>query len=312
MIVRRGGPTLPSLLRPVSVTFGNFDGVHRGHQRIMRALREQAGAQGSVVVVSFYPHPVSVVRGISIPRIFDLHENAAAFERYGVDVLYLLHFSEPFSKLAPERFIHEYLLARINADVVVTGPDARFGRSGAGDVSLLRSELLKVGRRYLEVPFFEEGNERISSRRVRELIVAGEVQKAALLMGHPYRLRGRIQAGAGRGRTIGVPTANMRIARELVRPAYGVYASTLECEGTVYPAVTNIGVRPTVDGQHETVESHVLGRSPGTLYGKSVRLALLAHLRAEQRFPSLEALKTQIQVDIAEAQRILQAIGIMK
>lgn len=312
MKVVRGARTLSSTLpRPICVTFGNFDGVHRGHQSILAALRAEAGSVGTVAVISFYPHPIRVLRGVKVPRIFSLSETVAAFRRHGVHLFNPIFFSRVFAETSALDFIQRHLIGRFDADCVVTGPDARFGAQGLGDVDLLASELSRLGRRYRSVPFLVEEQMRVSSRSIRDLLGVGAVEKVALLLGQPYRISGKVKRGAGRGSLIGVPTANIALPGQLQRPAYGVYASTLEIGHDRFPSVSNFGLRPTVDGKTELLETHILGTAPAALYGKQVRVALLARLRAEQKFPTLEALKAQIEVDVIEARRLLSELGVL-
>jgi riboflavin kinase/FMN adenylyltransferase len=260
-------------------------------------------------VVTFYPHPQEFFSGQARPWLTPLEEKAALLKQLGVQQLVLLPFNRELAQLPPETFVTEVLLGRLQARHISVGADFRFGHRRAGDVALLEKLAIQRGVKVTVVDLAQSEGDRISSSRIRQALWAGDVAQAEQLLGRPYRLIGRVVQGQQLGRTLGFPTANLRLPPEKFLPRTGVYSVRVfgvpgqpATEGL--PGVMNLGVRPTVDGQTQTIEVHLLNWQ-GNLYGAQLTVALRGFLRPEQRFESLEHLKAQIQADCAAALAVL-------
>lgn len=288
--------------RPVVVTVGNFDGVHRGHRALIDAARGLAGPSGRVVAYTFDPSPRDVMRpGHGVPRIQSLEDRIRVLGEAGCDDVCVEAFSASFSRIEAEDWCDDILAGRFGAAGVVVGWDFRFGRGRRGDAALLRSRLTVPVRR---VEAVSVDGEVVSSTRVRTLVEGGRVAEARTLLTRPHEVVGEVVRGDGRGRTIGVPTANVVVDTELV-PAPGVYAVRLRTpDGAWRDGVANHGSRPTVGPTRGRLEVHLFDWT-GDLYGARVRVAFLDRLREERRFPDVDALVTQIHQDAAAARRIL-------
>ncbi|MCB9672032.1 MAG: riboflavin biosynthesis protein RibF [Alphaproteobacteria bacterium] len=279
------------------VTIGNFDGVHLGH----RALLDRARAldRGPVLAYTFHPAPRDVLRPDNgIQRIQRLEDRVATLLEAGADTVVVEPFDLAFAALSPEDFAHGILRDRLRATAVVVGWDFRFGRGRQGTAEGL-AELLEVPVE--QVAAVEHGGEPVSSSRIRELLLAGDVAAAAVLLARPHAIVGTVVRGDARGRELGFPTANLDVTTPLV-PADGVYAVT--CDGR--PAVANLGARPTFAGASRSVEVHVLDFD-GDLYGREVTVAFHARIRGERAFAGRDALVARIAEDIAEARVLLGA-----
>ena len=297
-----------------AATFGNFDGVHLGHRALVAELRARARELGGpALVVTFEPHPLRVLRpDHAPPALDDLDARLQLLEQAGVDAALVLRFDRALSRKPARWFADTVLFSR--ARVVLAGYDARFGAGGHGDVQLLRRVAAERGGRVELFDALQMDGGVVSSSRIRNLVEAGGVAQAAALLGRPFALRAPIVHGDHLGRTLGFPTANLAVPhmrdRQLVRPAAGVYAARLlvgakGLAGSLsLPAVCNLGERPTVGGKEWRVEAHALDWS-GDLYGRLATLELLARIRPERRFPGLEALKAQIELDCAAARALL-------
>ena len=289
-----------------AATVGNFDGVHRGHQALIgtavAAARDRAG---TAVVLTFEPHPSRVLSPHRAPSaLMTLEQKAEVLAGLGVDLLAVLPFSLELAGRTPGEFARLVLAEALGARLIVVGTNFRFGRGRAGDLAQLRELGRSLG---FEVeglaPLLHEGAP-ISSSRVREALARGAVEAVPALLGRRYFVDGTVVRGAGRGRTIGVPTANLEVVNETL-PGGGVYACWARTEeGPLRPAVANVGRRPTFGGGQVTVEAHLLDED-ADLYGRHLRLEFEARLREERTFPGPDALRAQIQQDIAAARRVL-------
>jgi riboflavin kinase / FMN adenylyltransferase len=285
-----------------AVAIGNFDGVHRGHRALADAVvgrvRERGG---TAIVLSFDPHPARVLRPDGAPAtLYTLAQRAEILGRFGVDVLAVQRFDAALSSLSAEAFVRSVLVERLSARFVVVGESFRFGRGRGGDLALLRSEGERHGFDVAGLPPVTWEGSPASSSRVREALAAGEVRVATGLLDRAFHVDGEVVHGEGRGRTIGVPTANLAVENE-TRPAHGVYVGHASWEGApAHDCVVNIGLRPTFGGLTTSVEAHLLDFD-GDLYGLRLRVAFLERLRAERRFPGPAALVAQIREDISRA-----------
>jgi riboflavin kinase / FMN adenylyltransferase len=288
------------------VALGNFDGVHLGHQAVVRRAVEEGRRRGTkVVAATFDPHPRAVLAPGSEPRLLTtLEMRREELLGYGVDEVWAIRFDEALSRKSPEEFVRDVLVGEIGAAAVVVGENFRFGHRAAGDFRELERLMRGFGGEAYAVPVRSEGGEApISSTRIRRLVGEGEVAEAARLLGRPYVLRGDVVVGDKRGRTIGFPTANVVADPALVVPARGVYAGFVRVGKDTYAACTNIGVAPTFERRESRVEVYLLGFE-GDLYGREVDVSFLERIREEKRFSGVEELKTQISRDVEAARRI--------
>jgi riboflavin kinase/FMN adenylyltransferase len=296
-----------------AVAVGNFDGVHRGHQALVAAALAEARARnGTAVVLTFEPHPSRVLfpeRAATL--LMTLDQKAEVLARLEVDRLAVLEFTRELAGHTAEEFARDILLATLGAHVVVVGSGFRFGRGRGGNAAALAALGGQLGFDVRLVDPVLDAGEPVSSTRIREAIEAGAVDRAAELLGRRYFIEGRVVEGDGRGRTLGFPTANLGVENETL-PGRGVYAcwcrrlDSQPPEDAALPAAVNVGRRPTFDGEHTTVEAHLLGFT-GNLYGRRLRLEFVERLRLEQRFEGKEALREQIQADVARALSVLRA-----
>jgi riboflavin kinase/FMN adenylyltransferase len=302
----RGYTALSRRLRSPVCAIGNFDGVHRGHAHIFQQARQWASSLGGEsLVLTFDPHPAKVLApAYAPPLITPLARKLELIAACGIDATVVQPFDLAFAAKTPLQFVDEVLVGGLGVRALCIGHDFTFGARRAGTVELL-TELGRTRNFEVQVIQTVTADEIVcSSTKVREFVLEGRVDGATLLLGRPPEVEGEVVRGDGRGRTIGVPTANLRAETELL-PKNGVYAGqALLPDGTTVPAAINVGTNPTfVQGMPVTVEAHLLGWS-GDLYGQRLRLSFVKRLRAEERFPSVDALVAQIKKDI-EATRSL-------
>jgi riboflavin kinase / FMN adenylyltransferase len=288
------------------VALGNFDGVHLGHQAVVRRAVEEGRRRGTkVVAATFDPHPRVVLAPGSEPGLLTtLEMRREALLGYGVDEVWAIRFDEELSRKSPEEFVCDVLVGEIGASAVVVGENFRFGHRAAGDFRELERLMRGFGGEAYAVPVRSgDGEAPISSTRIRRLVGEGEVAEAARLLGRPYVLRGEVVVGDKRGKTIGFPTANVLADPALVVPARGVYAGFVRVGKDTYAACTNIGVAPTFERRESRVEAYLLGFE-GDIYGREVDVSFLERIREEKRFSGVEELKRQISSDVEAARRI--------
>lgn len=304
MIVVRDPHDLgPACARPV-VALGKFDGVHRGHARLLAAVIRLARREGAPsMAVTFDVHPDSLLRPHQVPPVLTtIAEKTAAIEEAGIDCLVYLEFTPEFARLSAWEFASEFLAGRIGARMVLAGENFRFGRNRGGDVLMLRRWGPKLGFGFRAVPQATVAGEPVSSTRVRRVIAAGEMRLAAALLGRPYSVEGEVDHGVSRGRALGAPTANLRLPGKLLPPD-GVYLVRAAIDGgEPLPSILNLGTSPTFGPGERRLEVHFLNFA-GDLYGHRVRVFFERYLRHETRFPSADALARQIRADIALAER---------
>jgi riboflavin kinase/FMN adenylyltransferase len=283
------------------VAQGTFDGVHLGHRAILGTALTRAREAGlEAVVCTFDPHPVEVLQPERAPLpITTLDERLELIGQTGVDVVVVLAFTPELAAIEPEAFVKDVLLERLRAREIVVGYNHRFGRGARGDARLLETLAARSGFQAHVVPPKTVDGAVVSSSGIRAALARGDVTTAARALGRPYAIAGTVTSGAGRGRTLGFPTANI-VSSRAVLVARGVYRGRVHVEGHSHSAVVNVGVRPTFGETTLAVEAHLLDFT-GDLYDRQVRLEFLDRLRDEMRFPSVEALRAQVARDIAAA-----------
>ena len=298
---------LPAELRSGAVAIGNFDGVHRGHARIVERLVSHAQAVGGpAIVLTFDPHPVRILRpNAAPPPLTWTDRKAQLLAELGVDSTVVLATDEALLELTATQFFDQIVRNRLDARALVEGPNFYFGRGREGTIEVLRNMTDAAGIELEVVEPVVQGGELVSSSRVRSLIAAGEVDRAGAMLTHPYRIRGMVAHGAGRGSKIGFPTANVE-AIDTLLPAAGVYAGIGTRGESTWPAAINIGSNPTFGEHALKVEAHLIGcHEP--LYGQPLEVDFLSRIREVQTFPGVEALKQQLKQDVAAAERVVAA-----
>jgi len=292
------------------VAVGVFDGVHRGHQAVLEELAVLAREQTGLIrgVLTFDPHPLAVVAPDRAPQLLGtIHQRLGCLAAHGVDVVGVLPFAQ-IRAMDPDQFIKSVLVDAFGAAAVAVGRDFRFGLNRSGDVETLKAAGERWGFATDAVPLLSEDDTQLSSTRIRALVAEGDVEEAAVLLGRPYAIEGPVVRGEGRGRTIGIPTANVNYEPSIVLPATGVYAGCVTFEHNRIPAVTNVGVRPTFDGRAVTVEAHLIDWD-GDLYGRMIEVELAHRLRDEEKFDGVDGLVEQIRSDVTAARRVLGVDG---
>ena len=294
--------------RGAVMVIGNFDGVHSGHRAVIAAAHAHAHADGParqlrLVAFTFDPHPALVLTGRAVPQLCSLKRRIELLEQAGADEVVVTSFSTVFAQTSPEGFAQT--LADRGASFVYVGENFRFGKDRAGNVALLSKLGSELGFEVRATRLFGASDAPVSSSQIRAALNDSDVARAALMLGRPHRIRGVVAHGDAKGRELGFPTANIAEYTEML-PAHGVYAARATVAGRTWDAVLNIGVRPTVGGRELRVEAHLLDASLD-LYGQEMALDLLKHLRAEQRFDSLDELKGQIARDVEQARAMTRS-----
>jgi riboflavin kinase / FMN adenylyltransferase len=295
-------------MRGVVVALGNFDGVHLGHQEVLRLAVEEGRRTGMrVVAATFQPHPRAVLGTGDPPGLLTpIGLRREVLRRYGAEEVVEIPFDRELSRKSPEQFVRDVLVGDIGAAVVVVGENFRFGHRASGDFGDLHRIMREMGGEAVAVKVRAIGEGAgISSTRIRALISEGRVEEAAGLLGRAYVLRGEVVVGDRRGRTIGFPTANVLPEAEAVVPAYGVYAGFVSVGNRRFAACTNVGVAPTFARAESRVEAYLLDFD-GDLYGRVVDVGFARRIRGEKKFSGIDELKAQIQRDVDEARRILE------
>jgi riboflavin kinase / FMN adenylyltransferase len=299
----------PWLVHPV-LALGNFDGLHRGHLKIVERVRRGAAEHGGTpMAMTFDPHPPRVVRPDKAPPLLmTLPQRLEALERAGMRAVAVVRFTRELSQWEPETFVRAVLVDWLHVSEVWVGANFLFGHDRSGNFSLLRTLGQRYGFRADKIDPVRYKEFVVSSTRIRRLVAEGRVDEAGALLGHAYALAGTIVEGKRRGRELGFPTANLRTDNELI-PPHGVYATTLTVDGIVHAAITNIGVNPTFGDNGTTIETHVL-RYNRELYGQRVQLGFVQRLRDERRFDDVDALRAQIEADCRRAERLFTRLSV--
>lgn len=301
------------ITRPTVITLGVFDGLHLGHQLIMKTVVDRARATGAVpTVITFEPHPRAVLHPESAPPLLQtLDQKIEAMGVLGIEQTIVIHFDQAFSQIRAEDFLRDVVVDRLQAREVYLGRGFFFGHDREGNIDLLRRVSDTLGFVADEVPEVRLHAKRIGSTRIRELLLEGRVNLARRMLGRPYGVEGPVVRGAARGNQLGFPTANIHPHNRVI-PRQGVYVTATLIDGRWRRSVTNIGVRPTFgDNLGPSVETHVLNWS-GDLYGDVVRVRFLHRLRGEKKFASVEELKTKIESDARRAQRYFDRAGVKR
>ncbi len=293
------------------VCIGAFDGVHRGHQLLIARGREQADVLGRpLVAVTFDPHPRTILRPEGAPvSLCTLDRRIQYLLEAGADEVDVIEFEAGFAALTAQEFIDEVIVEGLHAAAVVVGEDFRFGERGSGSVQTLAEAGAERGFTATAVSLFLEDDNKVSSSRIREVVLSGDVLNAARLLGRPYALDGVVVHGDHRGRELGYPTANLQWTGNPAIPADGVYASFLVVEGEFLPAATSIGTNPQFEGVERRVETYVLDRDDLDLYGREVTVEFVEFLRPQETFESLPDFIEQMGRDVSRARALTSGLG---
>lgn len=289
-----------------SVTIGNFDGVHLGHQILFAEVVQRAyRSNGVSVVVTFNPHPLQVLRPDGIKLISTCEQKAELIEHAGIDVLIVIPFTKQVAGMSADSFVDMILLDTIGVKQLVVGYDYAFGKGRSGNTQFLEEQGAKKGFAVTVVEAHYEEEVLVSSTKVRELVADGRMVDAKVLLGRYYQIRGEVQLGKQRGgKEIGFPTANLHMDKEDLIPKMGVYVCQVICDGKCYGGVLNIGVNPTFGEEHLVAETHIFNFDQD-IYGKPIKVNLLRFLRSEQKFNGIAELSAQIAKDVDLAKEIL-------
>lgn len=279
------------------VILGNFDGIHKGHQKLFEVAKHEAEQRDlETVVFSFYPHPTWVIGNHPKPLLMSRRDKKRMTELLGMDVLLEYPFTKAFASISPEDFFLDILVKQLKVSVLVVGSNYFFGKNKAGNPSFLK----ELGKNYdVEVCVVEavkRENQMISSSQIRNLIIEGKIEEANEMLGHPYMVVGSVVQGKKLGRTIGFPTANLIADPDRVYPPNGVYATKIKVYSHTYLGMTNIGYNPTVNGERKMIETHLFDFDD-VIYGADVEVDFYHYIRPEQKFKDVEALQNQLACD---------------
>ncbi len=306
MEILSGLESLPDFrLRSPIVTWGVFDGVHRGHRNVIQAVLSWARAEGiSSVVATFDRHPREVLQGTRVPLVTPLGERLRLIGEIGIDFCLVLNFTLEFSRTPAREFIRNVVAGGLGARGVLLGPDSRFGRDRTGDLEYLETLGRELGLEVRHCAAEQFQGRPVSSTLIREAVLAGRLEDARFLLGRPPSVIGTVIRGTRRGTPLGFPTANLDL-QHAVRPPRGVYAVEVPFEGRPWRGVANLGTRPTFGGEGgELLEVHLLDFPPADLYGRVLEVRFISRLRDEQKFGGVDDLKRQIAADIDLARRL--------
>ena len=311
-IVHYPGDSRPQHWRHPVLALGNFDGVHRGHVKIIERVRRAAEEHAaSAIAMTFDPHPPRIVRPDKAPPLLmTTPQKLEALSKAGIHGVAIVRFTHELSRWDPETFVRTMLVEWMRVAEVWVGANFLFGRDRSGNFSILRSLGARYGFRAEKIDPVRYKDFVVSSTRIRRLISEGRVDEAGALLGHHYYVDGSVIQGQRRGRDLGFPTANVCADNELIPPR-GVYATTTQVDDVFHPSVTNIGTRPTFDdaGGQMTVETHLLDFD-AELYGRKLRIGFVQRLREERRFENLDALRAQIAADCDQARTLFDSMSL--
>ncbi len=288
------------------VSIGTFDGVHKGHQQIIRELKKQTNSGCQSVVLTFWPHPKKILSSQAAPKLLStLDERIQLLEKEGVDYVLVLPFTKELSELSALAFVEEILVKKLHLHTIVMGYDHKFGNDRKGDLPFLKSLSTTLHFNVVEIPAQLIEETAVSSTQIRKALNHHNIQEASLLLGHYYSIRGEVVSGRKLGRTIGYPTANIELdhADKLI-PAKGIYAVWAEGSFGIRPAMMSIGDNPTIEGAKFSIEVHIFDFN-ADLYTQHLRVYFVEYLRKEVKFDGLDALTTQLKQDEMNARNIL-------
>ena len=298
------------LVHPV-LALGNFDGLHRGHLKIVERVRRGAAEHGGTpMAMTFDPHPSRIVRPDKAPPLLMTKaQRLEALDRAGIAAVAVVRFTTELSRWDPEAFVRTVLVDWLRVSEVWVGANFLFGHDRSGNFSTLRTLGQRYGFRADKIDPVRYKEFVVSSTRVRRLVAEGRMDEAGALLGHPYYIDGTVVAGKRRGRELGFPTANLQSENELL-PPNGVYATTTTIDGVVHASLTNVGLRPTFgDTAKPIIEAYVLGFN-GDLYGRPLRLGFVQRLRDERKFEDVDALRSQMEADRRRAERLFAQLSV--
>jgi riboflavin kinase/FMN adenylyltransferase len=306
---------LPSFKNAV-ITIGAFDGVHAGHQAILENLRKYAeNVKGETIVITFHPHPRRVLNNVDAPSMLtSLEERIERFQTIGIDHLVIVPFDHIFAELSAEEYLSKFLLQLFKPKIIVIGYDHRFGKDRIGDFQYLKSMSSSMGYEVIEIPEQVLQESRVSSSKIREYVLNGDIEQANKLLTYPYQLHGKVIEGDKLGRTLGYPTANLSlIDSDKLIPASGVYAVTVKIHqnGNIRneKGMMNIGYRPTVNGKERRIEVHIFNFDED-IYHHQMKVSLIRYTRKEMKFSGLDALIEQLIKDKEQITRIFDEINL--
>ena len=290
------------------VVLGNFDGVHRGHQKLFEVAIKKAKEEGlQIVVFSFYPHPSWIIGNAPKPLLMSRRDKEETIKNFHIDVLIEYPFTKEFASVSAEKFFVDILMAQLKAKVVIIGSNYYFGRNQEGN----QYYLYQLGQKYhcevCVIDTLKIDSKTISSSTIRDLIIEGDIQTANTLLGHPYTIIGQVIQGKRLGRTIGFPTINIRTERDRIYPPVGVYATKIIVYNEEYWGMTNIGYNPTVNGTDKMIETHIFDFNE-QLYSQEVKIYFYKFMRSEQKFASLLLLTEQLGRDKEQIQVFFKSL----
>ena len=285
------------ILSDTAVALGAFDAIHTGHRAIIEDIVEYArGNKLKSVVYMFKNMPKEVIDGVRIPSVNSFEQRIRILEKMGVDVVVAEEFTEEFSQISAEDFVKKYLVKKLGAKYVVSGDNYHFGKMGKGDAGFLAEFLGPYGVKTKAIPCIMADGERVSSTRIRKCIEEGKIEEAEKLLGRCYSIYGRVSKGNQIGRLMDFPTANISIPKNCISLQYGVYITKTIVDGKVYPSITNVGGKPTVEENAECIETHIMEFS-GDIYEKEIEIEFIKYIRGINKFSSIDELKKQIEKD---------------
>jgi len=297
-----------SINSPTILTLGTFDGVHKGHQKILKKLKTEAKKDNlKSVVLTFFPHPRTVLNpDFPLKLINTIEERSNLFEKSGIDILITHPFDKNFSELSPDEFVKNILVDKLNIKKILIGYDHRFGKNRTAGIMDLKSFGLKYDFQVIEISVEEQDKVSISSTKIRNSVEKGNLSKAKSYLGYDFSLKGKVIKGNAIGRTLGFPTANLNIEEDYkLIPKKGVYLISTQLDNKVVFGMMNIGVKPTLDLKKETIEVNLFNWNKN-LYGKVIKVFVMEYLRDEKKFDSLNDLKNQIELDEKTCAKLIE------
>ena len=297
-----------SINSPTILTLGTFDGVHKGHQKILKKLKTEAKKDNlKSVVLTFFPHPRTVLNpDFPLKLINTIEERSNLFEKSGIDILITHPFDKNFSELSPDEFVKNILVDKLNIKKILIGYDHRFGKNRTAGIMDLKSFGLKYNFQVIEISVEEQNKVSISSTKIRNSVEKGNLSKAKSYLGYDFSLKGKVIKGNAIGRTLGFPTANLNIEEDYkLIPKKGVYLISTQLDNKVVFGMMNIGVKPTLDLKKETIEVNLFNWNKN-LYGKVIKVFVMEYLRGEKKFDSLNDLKNQIELDEKTCAKLIE------